>query len=81
MSQAIDDLLKLFRRTVRSGRDMSIEFQVGRFLSRGGSTQFYFDAGLCARVSKVCSLRHLFTHSHRRAPATVLDQFSYFHLG
>ncbi len=53
MAQAVGDMLKLFRRTVRAGRDMSVEFQIGRFLSRAGSTQFYFDAGLCARVSKV----------------------------
>lgn len=48
---------------------MSIEFQVGRFLSRGGSAQFYFDSGLCARVSKVPGA-HISCPSH---PMVVVE--------
>ena len=53
MTDAIDDLLKTFRHACREGKDMSVEFQIGRFVSRAGTTQFYFDSGLCGRVAKV----------------------------
>ncbi len=53
LADGLEDLFKHFRHTVRSGRDMSIELSVGRFVSRGGVAQFYFDSGLCARISKV----------------------------